>query len=315
MHGTVIAANPFDPEADAAALRKAMKGIGTDEKTIIGILSRRTAVQRLKIALTFKTMYGKDIITDLKSELAGNFEEITIRLFKDNANFDAYCLRKAMKGMGTDESALIEIICTRTNGEIAAIKAAYAQQFGRDLEKDLGSETSGHFKRVLISCVQGNRNEASAVDYAKAKAEAEELYKAGEKRWGTDESKFNQILCLRSIPQLKATFEEYRKISQYDIVRTIEHEMSGDLAVAMKALVMCVKDRPTYFADRLFNSMKGMGTDEETLMRIVIARSEIDMVEIKAAFMDKFHKSLGKMIKDDVGGDFKRMLLALIGEN
>jgi hypothetical protein len=31
-----------------------------------------------------------------------------------------------------------------------------------------------------------------------------------------------------------ATFEEYRKLSQHDIIRTIEHEMSGDLAVAMK---------------------------------------------------------------------------------
>jgi annexin A7/11 len=36
---------------------------------------------------------------------------------------------------------------------------------------------------------------------------------------------------------LSATFEEYRKISQYDILRTIEHEMSGDLAVAMKVCV------------------------------------------------------------------------------
>lgn len=62
-------------------------------------------------------------------------------------------------GVGTDERALIEIICTRNNAEIKAIKAAYKEMFERDLEKDVVSETSGHFKRILVSGIQGNRQE------------------------------------------------------------------------------------------------------------------------------------------------------------
>ena len=75
------------------------------------------------------------------------------------------------------------------------------------------SETSGHFKRLLVSMCQGAREENAEVDIAKAKREAQELYQAGEKKWGTDESKFNQIIAVRSFPQLRATFNEYVRVS------------------------------------------------------------------------------------------------------
>ena len=65
-------------------------------------------------------------------------------------------------------------------------------------------------------------------------------------------------LCLLRAHCISATFEEYRKVSQYDIVRSIEHEMSGDLAKSMKAVVQGVKDRPIFFAERLYKAMKGL---------------------------------------------------------
>ena len=60
--------------------------------------------------------------------------------------------------------------------------------------------------------LQGNREETPA-DVEKAHQEAQELHDAGAKQWGTDESKFNQVIALRSFPQLRATFDEYAKVS------------------------------------------------------------------------------------------------------
>merc|ERR550514_2676756 len=146
----------------------------------------------------YKTMYGRDLRQDLKSETSGHFEDAIKRMMYDRPHFDAYSLRKAMKGIGSDDAALIEIICTKTNEEMKAIKAAYSEMFDRrDLEKDIVSETGGRFKRLLVSCVQANRSETTKVDLAKAKAEAEELYKSGEKSWFTDSSTFNKVLCIR----------------------------------------------------------------------------------------------------------------------
>lgn len=64
----------------------------------------------------------------------------------------------------------------------------------------------------------------------------QELYQAGERRWGTDESKFNQILCSQSHAQLRCVFEEYKRIASRSLEQSIRSEMSGDLQMGMLAI-------------------------------------------------------------------------------
>ena len=58
------------------------------------------------------------------------------------------------QGAGTNEKVLIEILCSRTNEEIREIVRCYKVEFNRNLEKDICSDTSGHFKRLLTSMCQ-----------------------------------------------------------------------------------------------------------------------------------------------------------------
>lgn len=105
--------------------------------------------------------------------------------------------------------------------------------FNKDLEKDIIGDTSGHLKRLLVSLVQANRSDSKEVDRNKARQDAKALLDAGEGKWGTDESRFNVILVTRSYPQLRATFDEYEKISKKNMVEALKSEMSGDLLRGM----------------------------------------------------------------------------------
>lgn len=52
-----------------------------------------------------------------------------------------------------------------------------------------------------------------------------------------------------------------------------------------------------HFADANQPSPQGAGTDDKSLIEIMVSRSEIDMLDIRAEFRKMFATSLYKMIK------------------
>lgn len=304
---------PFDPSRDAAILRSAMKGRGTNEDAIIGLFSKRTADQRNEILKMYNTVYkDRDCMKDLKDELSGDFKKAVVALTKPLPQFLAQELHRAMDGPGTDERTLIEILCSVNNQWILEIKNAYQAEYKKLLVDDIKGDTSGDFRKLLIAICEGKRDEKQNSDPSLAKSIAETLYKAGEGRRGTDESEYIKIMTNYSYPLLKTVFEEYRKIGGNDFSNAIDSELSGDFKKGVKAIYDVVINCPAFFAKELYESMKGLGTRDSTLIRLVIVRSEIDMKDIKREFLNLYKKKLERMIKGDTSGDYRKLLLALV---
>lgn len=308
---TVKASGNFNANGDAEVLFKAMKGLGTDEAAILQLLTARSNAQRQQIKAAYKTLHGKDLVDDLKSELGGKFETLIVGLMTPPIEYDATQLRNAIKGAGTDEKVLIEILATRSAQQIKDIIKAYKEEYDHDLEEDVTGDTSGHFKRMMVVLLQASRQQG--VDESKVNSDAEALFAAGEKKFGTDEETFITILGNRSAAHLRRVFAEYMKLSGFEIEETIKRETSGSLEDMLLAVVKSARSIPAYFAESLYNSMKGSGTDDNTLIRIMVSRSEVDMLEIRAQYRKLFAKSLHTSIQQDTSGDYRKALLILCG--
>lgn len=115
-------------------------------------------------------------------------------------------------------------------------------------------------------------------------------------RLGTDESTFNAVLCQRNYCHLRAVFEEYERITGHEFEKAIKNEFSGDSEEGLLAIVRSVKDKAAFFAKRIHESMKGMGTNDRQLIRLVVTRSEVDMGDIKEAYQVKYGQSLSEAI-------------------
>ncbi|XP_039976501.1 annexin A5a [Xiphias gladius] len=303
----------FNAKQDAEILHKAMKGIGTDEDAILMLLAARSNDQRQQIKAAYKKAYRKDLVSALKSELGGLFESLIVALMTPPISYDASQLHKALKGAGTNDEVLIEILASRTGDQIKEIIKVYKKEFGGELERDICGDTSGHYRKLLVTLLQGSREEG--VDEGKIEKDAKDLYAAGEGRFGTDEEKFITILGNRSAEHLRKVFDAYKKLSGCDIEDSIKGETSGNLESSLLAVVKCTRSVPEYFAEGLYKSMRRAGTDDDTLMRIMVSRSEWDMLDVRASFKKKYDASLYTTIQEDTTGDYQKALLYLCGGN
>eukprot|EP01018_Ginkgo_biloba_P006492 Gb_32634 [translate_table: standard] len=299
---------------DCEEIYKACKGLGTDEERLIRILSNKNAVERELIREAYHTTYKEDLVKRLRSELSGKLEKAMILWLYDPAERDAILTRQALlMGFRPDCKLINEIFCSRTSSEILVIREVYYCMYNTYLRDDIVQRiTPGHYQKLLLALASGQRCVCRGVDTNLAQSDANALYDAGSGRIGTDEETIIKILTERSLQHLRTTFGCYQQIYGQDIKKALNKETHGQFEDFLRLLIKCICCPEKYFAKVLYQSMKGLGTDDDTLIRVVVTRAEVDISEIKGVYMEKYRTSLEQAIRKDTSRHYRSFLLALL---
>jgi len=303
-------------DADCQSLRKAMKGLGTDEDLIISVLTNRNNEQRYMMRKRYSAIFSRDLIQDLKSELHGHFEDAVIALLDSPYELDCRGLYHAMHRPGTDEEALIEILATRPSYQIAQDKVLFSQLYGKDLESYVSSETMGHFRKILLALLQCQRHDFTyPINQTELQMEAQQLYRGGAARWGTDETVFTRIFTTRSPAEIAIIAQIYQQIAGVDLYTSLKKEFSGNAEKALCGIFHASINPSEYFATRVRDAVQGLGTKDTNLIRVIVSRAEIDMAEIKQAYRRLYNRDMITDVKNDTHGDYKKILVALMNKS
>lgn len=64
----------------------------------------------------------------------------------------------------------------------------------------------------------------------------------------------------------------------HEIEHAIKSETSGDLQKSYLTIVATARDVQVYFAQKIHDTMKGMGTKDDALIRYIVGRSEVSIL-------------------------------------
>lgn len=291
------------PQEDAKTVRDAMKGLGTDDKVLIETIAARSCEDLQHMRAAFHSEFGRDLVNDIKSECSGDYERAIVGLVYTRAEFDAHACNKAMKGMGTKESTLIETLVHRTFEEREAIKAAYLQMYGKTLEHDIAGDMGGDMEKLFLSMINV-RPVDFQMDANFLLQVADDLHKKGAGTLGTDEKGFIAILTTCSNQFLKALNYTYAMKYGDSLETAIGQEMGGNLAKTMSVIM---SDHDEYYASLIDKACDGAGTNDDLLIRTIIGRRH-RLRNISEQFVHRFGKSIHSRISSEVSGDYGKVL-------
>ena len=303
----------FEPKKDAKDIQKSIcKPVELNK--LINIIVSRSNSQRQLILYSYENLYKSSLINDVKSLVTTNFFKLFIALFHTSVDYDCYQLREAVAGFGTDRDTLIEILATRSNVRIMDIKRRYPElNDGKELAKEIEGNTSGNLRSILLKLLECGRPINDSLDVTECQNCAKNLYEAEKKKKGFEQEIIN-MFTEKSKKEFVCITQIYYKIYGKTILEAVEHLFSGDVKKVFKTIIYALLSPSEYFAYRINKAIKGFLTNNNVLIRTLVSRDEIDIGRIKKYYKQLFKKDLYTEINENFQGDYRNLLLALIGK-
>ncbi|KUF82734.1 hypothetical protein AM588_10000439 [Phytophthora nicotianae] len=302
----------FSADIDAAAqeIQRVCTGTASDEAALASLLLSKTVEQRYLIWWRYRILYKQSLTVWVKS--TSEYGILLQMLASPLEHVEAEILRKATKGLGTTEEWIYPVVMARSNAEIALLKKTFQEKYGEDLVKVLSGELSGDLKKVILTAMRGEVVDfnASIHTSAKAAADADALYKAGEGRMGTDETTFINILVLSPAEHVRNINSAYVAKYKTDVAGAITAEFSGDARRALLFLVRSVLEPVELLAELFETTLKSAGKNAYGLSAWVVRYYRL-LVRIRIVYLRLYGQELRTRIQSVVSGEYCQLLLSV----
>ncbi|KAJ7431474.1 hypothetical protein B0H11DRAFT_2130377 [Mycena galericulata] len=303
----------------------------SNTKDLINVLARMGPLKMEVVAQEFpsNTPKNESLYDFVKRKTSGDIQRGLLGLILGPLKYDVDRIHDAITGAGTKEDTLNEIILSLTPQDLSLLTHLYQQKYGKALLQDIHGEfnMSGDVKKLFDKVLDPNRRllpDSSTPDGTRlVMDDVETLYKSGQGRVGTKESKFYEILTGRTHYHLIQVCRVYLEKHKKSLSHVIHSEFSGDDRKALLSIVMRsdpdlkhldVDPAALRDARLLEETMAGLGTREALLvMRLLRAHwSRPRMDGINAAYLRIYQKTLQKRVAGETSGTLENLLLSLL---
>lgn len=312
-------------EAEDACRRlySAFKGLGTNDREVISVLSSYNKCQLNEIAVVYNRKYGRTLASALKSEISGNYLQMALAILYQPHKMEAHFISEAIKKKSLeDHDALVEILATRTYADLQKIASTFQTSAFNANKKSKKTKSFNDFildgtasKRDLHNFVKaillGPRSTANA-DNMLASRDARDLIIAA-KGLGTDEHVFFDIFAHRSFEHLREVAKEVQVQKKKTLEKLVKSEFSRVMERALLYILYNAKSPAYGQAYIIYRAVKGAGTRDDALIRAIAYIYDTDMLEdVKVAFKNICGKDMVKYVESDTTFNYRKLCVSLL---
>ncbi|PNT64709.1 hypothetical protein BRADI_4g31920v3 [Brachypodium distachyon] len=259
------------------------------------LLAHRSSSERQQIKVTYRAMFGEDLVGRLRNTLLPDQDNELCNLLYlwmlDPAERDAIMARDAIESGLTGYRALVEIFTRRKQEQLFFTKQAYLGRFKKNMEQDM----------LLVALAASHKSHHDEPSWHIAKCDARRLYDA--KKGGTgsvDEATILEMFSKRSIPQVRLAFSSYKHIYGHDYTKALKKNVFGEFEESLSVVVKCIYSPSKYYCKLLQKSMQRPESNKRLVTRAILGSDDVGMDKIKLAFKSNFGRNLGDFIHESL---------------
>ena len=227
-------------EFDADLLYVAMKGVGSDKEVMTEVACFRSPQEFEEIKAKFQEKYGKDLISEIKSECSGDYQKIILALLDnkrvqnsspdlDNCTKIAKELYDAGEGkIGTNEEVFIKYFTTLSPEELLLVCKEYHKNHKKNMLDSIEEEFTSHTKDLLKIILYSL--------YSPSEFYARNIHISIE-GLGTSDNKLIRSIIARSEIDMPKIKKYYKKIYNKDMIEDVNGDVSGSYKNILNGLM------------------------------------------------------------------------------